>query len=81
LRSLAPRQTSPITFNDIDLCLKLRAKGYKNIWTPDAILYHHEAATRGPDDSAEKVGREMLNQATADVLDECIGALGSAMWD
>jgi GT2 family glycosyltransferase len=47
----------PVTFNDIDFCLKVRARGYRNIWTPHALLYHHEAATRGPDDSPEKAAR------------------------
>lgn len=47
----------PVTFNDIDFCLKLRSRGYRNIWTPHALLYHHEGATRGPDDSPEKVAR------------------------
>ncbi len=46
-----------VTFNDIDFCLKLRSRGYRNIWTPHALLYHHEAATRGPDDSPEKAAR------------------------
>lgn len=47
----------PVTFNDIDLCLKLRSQGYRNVWTPHAVLYHHEGATRGPDDSPEKAAR------------------------
>jgi GT2 family glycosyltransferase len=47
----------PVTFNDIDFCLKLRSRGYRNIWTPHALLYHHEGATRGPDDSPEKAAR------------------------
>ena len=47
----------PVTFNDIDFCLKVRSRGYRNIWTPHALLYHHEAATRGPDDSPEKAAR------------------------
>ncbi len=47
----------PVTFNDIDFCLELRRKGYRNIWTPHALLYHHEGATRGPDESPEKAAR------------------------
>ena len=38
----------PIDFNDVDFCLRLIARGYRNVWTPDAELRHHEAATRGP---------------------------------
>jgi GT2 family glycosyltransferase len=35
-----------VAFNDIDFCLKLRARGYLNIYTPYATLVHHESATR-----------------------------------
>lgn len=46
-----------IAFNDVDLCLKIMAAGYQNIWTPNAELYHHESATRGLEDTPEKVER------------------------
>jgi GT2 family glycosyltransferase len=36
------------SFNDVDLCLKLRHLGYRNIWTPFAELYHFESMTRDP---------------------------------
>jgi glycosyltransferase involved in cell wall biosynthesis len=41
----------PVAYNDVDLCLRLRAAGLKILWTPFAELIHHESATRGPDDS------------------------------
>jgi len=37
------------TFNDVDLCLKAKAKGKVNIYTPLATLIHHESATDGGD--------------------------------
>lgn len=40
-----------IAFNDVDFCLKVREAGYRNIWTPYAELYHHESASRGPEDT------------------------------
>jgi len=46
-----------VAFNDIDFCLKVRAAGYRNLWTPFAELYHHESATRGTDDTPEKEER------------------------
>jgi len=46
-----------VAFNDIDLCLKLREAGYRNIWTPYAELYHHESASRGLEDNPEKMRR------------------------
>jgi len=36
-----------IAFNDVDLCLKVRQKGFRNLWTPYAELYHHESVSRG----------------------------------
>ena len=39
----------PVAFNDIDFCIRLRERGYRNIWTPFAELQHHESATRGSD--------------------------------
>lgn len=44
----------PIAYNDIDLCLRLLEKGYKNLWTPHAMLYHHESASRGYEDTLLK---------------------------
>lgn len=35
-----------VAFNDVDLCLKIRKKGFLCVWTPHATLYHHESATR-----------------------------------
>ncbi|MEH6608496.1 MAG: glycosyltransferase family 2 protein [Halioglobus sp.] len=46
-----------VAFNDIDFCLKLRAAGYQNIWTPYAQLYHYESYTRGSDAAADKIER------------------------
>ena len=46
-----------IAFNDVDLCLKLAAAGYRNLWTPYAQLYHFESASRGYDVGSEKRAR------------------------
>ncbi len=35
-----------VTFNDIDLCLRIRQLGYLVVYTPHAVLYHYEQATR-----------------------------------
>src|SRR5208337_558664 len=47
----------PVTFNDVDLCLRLGDHGYRVVWTPFAQLFHLESASRGPDDSPAKRGR------------------------
>ena len=36
-----------VSFNDIDLCLRLTERGYRIVWTPYANLIHHESASRG----------------------------------
>jgi GT2 family glycosyltransferase len=36
-----------VAFGDIDLCLRVREKGYRIVYTPHAVLRHHESATRG----------------------------------
>jgi GT2 family glycosyltransferase len=33
--------------SDVDFCLRIHQKGYRNIYVPYAVLYHHEAASRG----------------------------------
>ena len=38
-----------VACNDIDFCLRLRERGYRNVFTPFAQLYHHESASRGSD--------------------------------
>lgn len=46
-----------VAFNDIDFCLRVRAAGYANLWTPHAELYHHESLSRGYEDTPEKIVR------------------------
>ncbi|MFQ6109610.1 MAG: glycosyltransferase family 2 protein, partial [Candidatus Aminicenantales bacterium] len=36
-----------VAFNDVDLCLKMREKGYLVVYTPYAALYHYESTSRG----------------------------------
>lgn len=47
----------PLEFNDVDFCLRLQQRGYRNVWTPFAELYHHESASRAIDDVAAKESR------------------------
>jgi O-antigen biosynthesis protein len=35
-----------VAFQDVDLCLKIAAKGYYNVYTPHAKLYHLESVTK-----------------------------------
>jgi hypothetical protein len=49
----------PISYNDVDLCLRLRKRGYLVVYTPYALLYHEESATRGLNLCAEEETRLM----------------------
>jgi len=47
----------PIAFNDVDFCLKLQVRGYRNLMQPAACLFHLESASRGREDTPEKKAR------------------------
>ncbi len=47
----------PVSLNDIDFCLRIRASGKKIIYRGDAVLIHHESMSRGLD-SASAATRE-----------------------
>ena len=46
-----------VTFNDVDLCMRLRKSGLKVLMCPKAQLYHNESVSRGEEDTPEKVAR------------------------
>jgi len=46
-----------ISLNDVDFCLKAREKGYLNIFTPFAELYHYESISRGSDAKGKNADR------------------------
>lgn len=46
-----------VAFNDVDLCLRLAERGWRSIFTPWAVLYHHESLSRGLDLSGERGAR------------------------
>jgi GT2 family glycosyltransferase len=47
-------ETFEVAFNDVDLCMRIRAAGYLIVWTPFAELYHYESKSRGLDEAPEK---------------------------
>jgi GT2 family glycosyltransferase len=62
-----------VAFNDVDLCLRAAAHGWRTMWTPYAELYHHESASRGPDvgpDAAVRLEHEsqIMRQRWGDLL-------------
>jgi GT2 family glycosyltransferase len=63
----------PVAFNDVDLCLKVRAAGKAIVWTPHAKLLHAESASRGHVDTPQKKARaqrevDQLRQKWGQVL-------------
>jgi GT2 family glycosyltransferase len=63
-----------IGYNDVDFCLKVRAKGYRNLICAEADLTHHESASRGEDLSGKKLLRfrnegAVLRARWSDLLD------------
>ncbi len=46
-----------ITHNDVDLCLRVREKGLKIVYAPQATLLHKESQTRKPDQDARQAAR------------------------
>jgi GT2 family glycosyltransferase len=53
-----------VAFNDVDFCLKVRAAGHLNLWTPVAELIHHESISRGRDLTPAKARRFADEYAT-----------------
>jgi len=53
----------PYSFNDVDLCIKIRKAGYLIVWTPYAEAYHLESRSRGYNTNSE--GKRRLAQETA----------------
>jgi GT2 family glycosyltransferase len=36
-----------VDYNDVDFCLRAQQAGYRNIYLPHVVLYHHESVSRG----------------------------------
>lgn len=58
----------PTSFNDVDLCLRLRREGLRIVQTPLARLRHHESATRRIDPVAEARFGQVLRQRWGEML-------------
>lgn len=50
-------ETLAVGYNDIDLCLKFLAAGFRNVYLPHVKLYHYESKSRGHDITADKKAR------------------------
>ena len=52
-----------VAFNDVDLCLKLSAAGWKIVYAAEAVAEHHEGCSRGHDFDGAKLDRFMRENA------------------
>lgn len=52
-----------VTYNDVDLCLKLREKGYENLYTPHVRLIHHESISVGMPEEVSKRDTKEFREA------------------
>ncbi len=60
----------PISFNDVDLCLRLGRLGLRNLCTPHALLRHHESLSRAPRNLRfDPAGYAALRARWQDLLD------------
>ncbi len=46
-----------VAYNDVDFCLRAMEQNYLNVFTPYVEAYHYESASRGYEDTPEKMGR------------------------
>jgi glycosyltransferase involved in cell wall biosynthesis len=49
-----------VSYNDVDYCLRARARDWQTAWTPFAELIHYESASRGADTERRNVARALL---------------------
>lgn len=52
----------PVSLNDIDFCLRIRAAGYRNILRGDAVLIHYESQSRGADTANGRTRRRLAGE-------------------
>lgn len=60
-------QRFKVMYNDVDLCLKVRAAGHKIVWTPFVTLIHHGSVSLKEDQSPQRL--EQAQRETDALLD------------
>ncbi|MCU0873477.1 MAG: glycosyltransferase [Pirellulaceae bacterium] len=55
-------QMFPTSYNDVDLCLRLRQAGYRCIYNPSVQAYHFESKTRGRSPLEEEYCRRLAER-------------------
>lgn len=59
-----------VSYNDVDLCLKIREQGYLNVWTPHAVLLHEGSVSQKNEDTAEERAKRKRFAAEQDAMYE-----------
>ncbi len=65
-------EETPAIYADVDLCLRIRAAGYRIVWTPHAELYRHTPTSpvhRAADDVNHFMERDYMLRRWGHVLD------------
>lgn len=67
-------ETLTVAYNDVDLCLKMGAAGYRIVYTPYAVATHYESKSRGYENTPDKQARlqkesEYMLQKWADIFE------------
>jgi GT2 family glycosyltransferase len=56
----------PVSFSEVDLCLRMRRAGYLIVYSPMATLFHYESATRRR--SRDPIESTIIRERWADVI-------------
>lgn len=51
-----------VAYNDVDFCFKTAEAGYRNVIRNDAVLLHHESASRGLDEQSSEKWTRLLQE-------------------
>ena len=57
----------PISYNDTDLCLKMRAAGYRSIYNPRVTAVHEESVSRGKSPLEKKWRADFIQQWAGEI--------------
>lgn len=61
-------QAFKVSYNDVDLCLKVRQAGYLVVWTPHAVLLHEGSVSQNTVDDAAQAAKRKRFQGEQDAL-------------
>jgi GT2 family glycosyltransferase len=59
-------ESFPVAYNDVDFCVRIMARGYRNVYTPYAVLFHYESSSRVA--GVELSENEHLQKVVGDLL-------------